>query len=159
MIHMRMWVWPQSKTAKTVPFSSNLAQGAGRPFDLPKKFPKPETCVFGFGTTWGTTFTKVILLRMAEAVLYFWKKTFQLLNKVLEGGQVEKSLLKTKCGQYQYLVRKWWEKNGKMKKKKVAPPGFEPGSLDPKSAALPTELSEQRRNLAKKIRYLYLICT
>ena len=31
---------------------------------------------------------------MAEALLYFWKKTFQLLNKLLEGGQVEKSLLK-----------------------------------------------------------------
>ena len=37
-----------------------------------------------------------------------------------------------------------------MKKKKVAPPGFEPGSLDPKSAALPTELSAQGRILAKK---------
>ena len=48
-----------------------VTQGAGRPFDLPKKLPMFETRVFGFGTTWGTTFTKVILLRMAEAVLYF----------------------------------------------------------------------------------------
>ena len=47
------------------------AQGAGRPFDLPKKLPMSETRVFGFGTTWGAMFTKVILLRMAEAVLYF----------------------------------------------------------------------------------------
>ena len=29
-------------------------QGAGRPFDLPKKLPMSETHVFGFGTTWGT---------------------------------------------------------------------------------------------------------
>ena len=49
----------------------HCTQGAGRPFDLPKKFPKHETCVFGFGTTWGTMFTKVILLRMAEAVYCF----------------------------------------------------------------------------------------
>ena len=48
-----------------------VSQGAGRPFDLPKKLPMSETGVFGFGTTWGTTFTKVILLRMAEALLYF----------------------------------------------------------------------------------------
>ena len=44
-----------------------------------------------------------------------------------------------------------------MKKKKVAPPGFEPGSLDPKSAALPTELPAQRRNLGRNSRYLKLL--
>jgi len=46
-------------------------QGAGEGFDPPKKVSMSETRVFGFGTTWGTTFTKVILLRMAEALLYF----------------------------------------------------------------------------------------
>ena len=50
------------------------------------------------------------------------------------------------------------QKSKKMKGKKVAPPGFEPGSLDPKSDALPTELLAQRRNLAQKFRYLSLIC-
>ena len=43
-----------------------------------------------------------------------------------------------------------------MKKKKVAPPGFEPGSLDPKSDALSTELLAQRGNLGQNPRYLKL---
>ena len=47
------------------------SQGAGEVVDPPKKVPMLETRVFGFGTTWGTTFTKVISLRMAEAVPYF----------------------------------------------------------------------------------------
>ena len=42
------------------------------------------------------------------------------------------------------------QKSKKSENKKVAPPGFEPGSLDPKSDALPTELLAQRRNWAKK---------
>ena len=46
-------------------------QGAGKGFDPPTKVPMPETPVFGSGPTWGTTFTKVILLRMAEAVYCF----------------------------------------------------------------------------------------
>ena len=49
------------------------------------------------------------------------------------------------------------QKSKKSEGKKVAPPGFEPGSLDPKSDALPTELLAQRRNLAKKFMYLNLI--
>ena len=32
-----------------------------------------------------------------------------------------------------------WQKCKKMEGKKVAPPGFEPGSLDPKSDALPLD--------------------
>ena len=42
------------------------------------------------------------------------------------------------------------QKGKKMQEKKVAPPGFEPGSLDPKSDALPTELLAQRRNFSQK---------
>ena len=47
------------------------SQGAGKGVDPPTKVPMPETPVFGSRPTWGTTFTKVILLRMAEAVYCF----------------------------------------------------------------------------------------
>ena len=73
-------------------------QGAGEAVDPPKKLPMPENGIFGFGTTWGTTFTKVILLGMAEASPYFRKKTFRLLNKIGEGSIVQKSLQKRKRG-------------------------------------------------------------
>ena len=46
-------------------------QGAGKGVDPPTKVPMPETPIFGCGPTWGTTFTKVILLRMAEALYCF----------------------------------------------------------------------------------------
>ena len=49
----------------------HVSQGAGKGVDPPTKVPMPETPVFGSGPTWGTTFTKVILLRMADALLYF----------------------------------------------------------------------------------------
>ena len=42
------------------------------------------------------------------------------------------------------------QKGKKSENKKVAPPGFEPGSLDPKSDALPTELLAQKEIWAKK---------
>ena len=87
---MSIYIWVMTKF---------LTQGAGTPFDLPTKVSAHGTCVFWCKTTWGTTFTKVILLRMGRALYCFWKKTFQLLNKVLEGRQIGKSLLKRKCGE------------------------------------------------------------
>ena len=46
-----------------------------------------------------------------------------------------------------YSKAKVGQKSKKSEGKKLAPPGFEPGSLDPKSDALPTELLPQRRIL------------
>ena len=61
----------KKKKQKKIQNRNVVTQGAGRVFDLPKKFSMLETRVFGFGTHWGTTFTKVILLRMDKALLYF----------------------------------------------------------------------------------------
>ena len=49
------------------------------------------------------------------------------------------------------------QKCKKVEGKKVAPPGIEPGSLDPKSDALPTELPLQSRISGRNFRYLKLI--
>ena len=49
------------------------------------------------------------------------------------------------------------QKNKNIEGKKVAPPGIEPGSLDPKSDALPTELPLQSRISGRNFRYLKLI--
>ena len=73
-------------------------QGAQTLVHLPQKPPITKTCIFWCKITWGTMFTKVILLPMVESIYWFWKKTFWLLNKVVEGRQIEKSWLKTKCG-------------------------------------------------------------
>ena len=64
---------------------SRLHTGCWEAFWLSKWLTAHGTCVFWCKMTWGTKFTKVILLSMAEAVYYFRKKTFWLLNKVLEG--------------------------------------------------------------------------
>ena len=42
-------------------------QGAGLVIDPSQKFPVTMKCIFRCGMTWGTMFTKVILLAMAEA--------------------------------------------------------------------------------------------
>ena len=48
-----------------------MAQGAGRPFDLLKRFPIYGTFVFLWEMTWGSMFTKVILLQMVESIYCF----------------------------------------------------------------------------------------
>ena len=52
-------------------FENQQKNRAGKGVDPPTKVPMPEMPVFGSGPTWGTTFAKVILLRMAEAVYCF----------------------------------------------------------------------------------------
>ena len=89
---------PATSTPQWTFLRGYWSQGAPSPFDLLKKFPIYGTCVFLWEITWGSMFTKVIFLRMVESIYCFWKKTFWLLNKVHEGGQIKKSLLKRKCG-------------------------------------------------------------
>ena len=56
-----------------------------------------------------------------------------------------------------YSKAKVGQKSKKSEGKKVAPPGFEPGSLDPKSDALPTELLAQNENSGQNFSYLNLM--
>ena len=81
-------------------------QGARRPFDFHKNSPPTEHVFFGAKWHGEQCLLKSFCSLWRKRYTVFEKKTFWLLNKVLEGRQVEKSLLKKKCGQYQYLVRK-----------------------------------------------------
>ena len=57
-------------------YGSSWITGCWKAFFTPQKnsLDKPGKCVFGSRTTWGSMFTKVILLSMVEACWWFWKK-------------------------------------------------------------------------------------
>ena len=49
-------------------FEENYSQGAQRPIDPPQKLSVTKRGIFWCKTPWGTMFTKVILLPMAESI-------------------------------------------------------------------------------------------